>query len=87
MEIRIERRARKFLDKIEKGDGKTFDRISSSIENLPNCLFQRQGDIKQIEGAKGLYRLRVGEIRIIFRPKLPDIIIIEEIEFRGNIYK
>lgn len=46
-------------------------------------------NLKKLEGDwEGYYRLRKGKIRIIFSINTSDkIIIIEKVDFRGNIYK
>ncbi|NMB93943.1 MAG: type II toxin-antitoxin system RelE/ParE family toxin [Flexilinea flocculi] len=88
MEITITNKAQKFMEKIEKSDYKTFDKLSFIIENIPNLILTRQGDIKQLQGQKGFFRLRAGNIRIIFRPdRNANKIVIENIDFRGNEYK
>jgi len=55
-------------------------RIKKGIENLP------MGDVKKLRGHDNLYRLRVGDWRIIFSYADRDIILIEEIETRGDSY-
>ena len=48
-------------------------------------------DVKELKGElKGKYRIRKGKIRIIIEIKQDEVIIqsiVEDIDFRGNIYK
>ena len=86
MKITLTKQAQKFLNKVERSDYKLYCRLKSAVDSIPELLRNRQGDIKQLIGEKGLYRLRVGNVRIIFRPEFPAELIVEEIDFRGNIY-
>lgn len=86
MKITLTKQAQKFLNKVERSDYKLYCRLKSAVDSIPELLRNRQGDIKQLVGEKGLYRLRVGNVRIIFRPEFPAELIVEEIDFRGNIY-
>lgn len=58
-------------------------RIKSGIQKLSTV--PPQGDISKLKGREGLYRLRFGGWRIIFR--LTDIIEIIAILPRGQAYK
>lgn len=62
-----------------KQDKTTRIHIVEAIRKLP------QGDVKKLQGQEG-YRLRVGDYRIIF-DKNGDILYIEKIDGRGQIYK
>ncbi len=47
-------------------------------------------DIKAMKGEKGLYRIRKGNVRIVFRVDENGTVIVvsvNAIDFRGNIYK
>jgi len=70
------KQALKFLQKQEEKNQK---RIISAIESLPS------GDVKKLQGYDK-YRLRVGDYRIIF-DKNGNIILIEKIENRGQVYR
>lgn len=74
--IRYSKQAIKFL---KKQDVPTRKRIVNAIEALPI------GDVKKLQGVDG-YRLRVGDFRVIFNHN-GDIINIERIENRGQVYK
>lgn len=74
--IQYSKQAIKFL---KKQDYNTRNRIVSAINSLPS------GDVKKLQGAKG-YRLRVGDFRVLF-DRDGNIIYIEKIENRGQVYK
>lgn len=62
-------------------DRPTKQRIKTAVEGLPN------GDVKPLKGSKGSYRLRVGDLRIIFSYPAEDTALIEKIKPRGEAYK
>ena len=74
--INSSKQALKFL---KKQDRQTQLRIISAINALP------AGDVIKLQGKAG-YRLRVGDYRVIF-DKNNEILMIEKIENRGQIYK
>ena len=78
--IIFEKAAVKFL---RRQDKPTQERLLRAINNLPNGT-----DIKKLQGYTDLYRLRVGDIRIIYiLNKVLKIINIENINSRGDVYK
>ena len=76
MTINYSKQAIKFLSKQDKS---TRVRIVEAINKLP------QGDVKKLHGQEG-YRLRVGDYRVIFN-KNGDVLYIEKIDNRGQVYK
>lgn len=77
--IIIEKAAQKFLDKQEKD--KRF-RLYKAISKLPNGT-----DIKKLKGSN-LYRLRVGDCRVLYTiDEAIRLIDIENIDNRGDVYK
>ena len=77
--IKIDKEAKKFIDKQPKNQK---ERIYEAISKLPN------GDIKKLKGYKTLYRLRVGDYRILYTFEEDKIIIrVTDINNRGDIYK
>jgi len=78
VKIIIRKPARKF---IESQDLKTRQRISDAIFRLPF-----DGDIKPITGKKNVFRLRVGDIRVIYIYE-NDVVEIADAGYRGDIYK
>lgn len=61
-------------------DSRVKDRIKSGIEKIPF------GDIKKLQGYSTLYRLRIGDYRVIYEI-IDDKIIIDAILPRGAAYK
>ncbi|MCL1986365.1 MAG: type II toxin-antitoxin system RelE/ParE family toxin [Firmicutes bacterium] len=76
METIYSKQADNFL---QTKDDKTFNRIKFAIDKLPN------GDVRKMKGFTNKYRLRVGDIRIIFT--VDNAICIEKIDNRGQVYK
>lgn len=78
MEINYSKAAVKVINSMDR---QTKQRMKAAIEKIPD------GDIKPLQGSKGTYRLRVGGWRILFSYPASDIILIEKIGPRGEIYK
>ena len=77
--ILIKKRAKKFIDKLPKNEKQ---RIVEALEGLP-----LNGDIKKMQNHDGLYRLRVGDYRIIYEIDNGELIIIViDAGNRGEIY-
>lgn len=77
--IIIEKAAQKFLDKQEK---EKRLRLYKAIYKLPNGT-----DIKKLKGSN-LYRLRVGDCRVLYTvDEAIRLIDIENINNRGDVYK
>lgn len=78
-QIIILKRAKKFIDRLPVNDRR---RIVIAIEQLPDGA-----DIKPMKGNPGLYRLRVGDYRIIYTIDNGQLIIyIIDAGNRGQIY-
>lgn len=77
MRIAYEKEAAKH---IQEQDKPTRQRLRTAIEKLPD------GDVKRLQGYKNDYRLRVGNLRVIYSVN-NDIIIIKDILPRGQAYK
>lgn len=82
-EHNISKRAMKFIcsqDKIQQ------KRIFEAIYDLPI-----KGDIKKLAGRKDVFRLRVGDYRILYRltPKGFEVILVDvfDADNRGQVYK
>jgi len=65
--------------RIESFDKPTKQRVKSAIEKLP------LGDVKKLKGYNNEYRLRVGNLRVLFT-YTDDNIIINDILPRGQAY-
>lgn len=77
--IIIQKSAEKFLRKQNK---KMQERLLNAIYNLP-----QGADIKRLQGYN-MYRMRIGNIRILYTVDTAvKIISVEEIDNRGDVYK
>lgn len=78
MEIRYAKAAVKVINGLDRP---TKQRIRSAVERL------LKGDVKPLSGSVRLYRLRVGDWRIVFSYPDGNTVLIEKIAPRGEIYK
>ena len=76
MQIEYKKKAVKYINYCDKD---TKKRLKKAIEKLPF------GDIKRLKELKNEYRLRVGDLRVLFT-KENDIITINDILPRGQAY-
>lgn len=72
----------KFIKRLNKKQTKGIEKALLDIV----ILDLKDYDIKKMKGFKDLYRIRMGEIRIVFRKKKDHGIPID-IAFRNKIYK
>lgn len=77
MRIVYEKNAAKY---IQTQDKPTKHRLKNAIERLPD------GDVAKLQGYVNDYRLRVGNLRVIFSID-EDNIIIKDVSPRGQVYK
>ena len=61
-------------------DQRVKGRVKSGIEKIPD------GDIQKIQGHSRLYRLRVGDYRVLFE-MTADEIYVDDVLPRGQVYK
>lgn len=92
MRVRFHNRAVKFLEKL---DEKEKERVRLKVKSLVSAI-ETQGiipfkelDVKRLEGEwKGFLRMRIGRVRVIFRiEKRDDVLLVYEIDYRGDVYK
>lgn len=73
----------KFIAKQEKANQ---ERIAQELKGL--LVIPPRGDIKPMKGRQGLYRLRIGNYRVLFEIQHSEkVIYIQAVDFRGGIYK
>lgn len=77
MKISYSKQAVKFL---KKQTPSVRERIQAAIRKLP------KGDVIKLSGEQDLYRLRVGDYRVII-DKQGTILYIKRIDNRGQVYK
>ncbi|MFB5269863.1 type II toxin-antitoxin system RelE/ParE family toxin [Paenibacillus enshidis] len=62
------------------------ERIAHGLQGL--LVIPPTGDIKRMKGSIGLYRLRIGALRILFEINHDEkVVYIQAIDSRGGIYK
>lgn len=77
--IILKKKAKKFIDRLPANERR---RVVSAIEELPNGE-----DIKRLKGHEGLFRLRVGNYRIVYTVDNGQLIIyVIDAGNRGQIY-
>jgi mRNA interferase RelE/StbE len=85
VQIAFRRAAEKALDRLPAARRR---QIVSRIERLASDPARRRLDIRPLEGAVGLFRLRVGDYRVLFSiNEAADMVTIELIRGRGDVYK
>ena len=77
MYLKYRKKAVKYIELCDKN---TKQRLKVAIEKLP------LGDVKKLAGTENDYRLRVGDLRVLFSIE-NDTIIINAILPRGQVYK
>lgn len=77
MRIEYSKKAIKYLYSTDKS---TKKRLKEAIEKIP------LGDIRKLQGVEDGYRLRVGDLRVLFSLE-DDIVYIDNILPRGQAYK
>lgn len=77
MQIEYKKKAVKYINLADKP---TKKRLKEAIEKIPF------GDIKKLSGFENEYRLRVGNLRVLFTLE-ENIITINDIDSRGQVYK
>lgn len=78
--IALDRDAAKALRRMGRTDR---ERIVVAMSKLPE-----NGDIRELVGSAGLYRLRVGDWRVIFRVGTEDgVVQVVAVRSRGSAYK
>lgn len=77
MKIEYEKEAAKH---IQAQDKPTRQRLKAAIEQLP------RGDVRKLQGYKNEYRLRVGDLRVLYS-LVDQTIIIKDVLPRGQAYK
>ncbi len=77
MRIEYKKKAVKYIN---SADSATKKRLKNAIEKIPF------GDIRKLSGFENEYRLRVGDMRVLFTVE-DDVITVNKIDSRGQIYK
>lgn len=74
---------------IQRLDRNTKLRVRNSILKLAENPYDTQiNDIRPLKGYKDTYRLRIGDLRVLYKVENQELIILVlEIGSRGDIYK
>ena len=81
MEIKYHKRAVKFINSLPPKERQRIKDVINKLITAPeNC------DIKSLEGYTDIYRLRIGQYRVIYT-KDNVILFIIDVGNRGDIYK
>ena len=74
------KRARKFMEKLPQNEKR---RVVAAIERLPE-----EGDVKPMRGHDNLFRLRVGDYRILYTVDHDALrVLVIDAGNRGDVYK
>jgi mRNA interferase RelE/StbE len=85
VQIVFRRAAEKALDRLPAARRR---QIVGRIERLASASASRNLDVRPLEGGSGLFRLRVGDYRVLFSmSEAADTVTIELIRGRGDVYK
>ena len=79
--MRIPRYSKLAKKNLERLDVSAKKRIRAGINRLPD------GNVKKLQGHDELFRLRIGDWRIVFSYPDAKTILIERISPRGGVYK
>jgi mRNA interferase RelE/StbE len=74
------KKAKKYIGRLE---GKHRNRIKKAVKTFYE---EGSGDVSRLKGFKDIYRLRVGDFRILFTYEDKNIYIVD-VNIRGDIYK
>ena len=89
--IKIHRDAKKFWGKLDENNkNKILNKLKELIDNLEKGIINwRILKMKKLKGKlNGLYRIRVGNIRIIFEINTKEkVIYVTHIHYRSKVYK
>lgn len=78
-QIIVRKKAKKFIDKLPRNEK---IRVAKAIQMLP-----KGEDIKKLKGYSDLWRLRVGDYRIIYKVDNGELIVIViDVGNRGEVY-
>ena len=80
MEVELHRDAEKYLDRLPEPWKSQIDDALDDLEKEPP-----EGDIRPYEGNPGIWRLKMGKYRVLFKVET-DRIFVTHIEPRGQVY-
>ena len=83
-EVRLSRRARRYYERVDADTARRLGRCFEALSKDP----YGGGDIKPLKGMKGVYRFRVGDLRVIYEVEVDKRVVkVYSILPRGEAYK
>jgi len=83
-EVRLSRRALKYYNRVDSSSARRLNQCLQSLESNPFG----GGDIKPLEGMRGVYRFRAGNLRVVYEVDVPERLVkVSAILPRGEAYK
>jgi mRNA interferase RelE/StbE len=80
MQVFLHHKAKKYFDRLNRTDREQIKEALQDLEKEPP-----EGDIRPYEGNPGIWRLKVGGYRVLYKIE-NDIILATHIEPRGQAY-
>jgi mRNA interferase RelE/StbE len=80
MEVFVHHIPAKYIDRLNEPDKSRLENAIDRLEKEPP-----EGDIKPFSGQEGMFRLKIGGYRILFRYRKNDILV-THIDPRGQVY-
>ena len=82
-EVRLSRRANRYYQRVDQATARRLDRCFEELSINPFG----PNDVRPIRGRRGLYRFRIGDLRVLFTvDEGEQIVTIPAIGPRGDIY-
>jgi mRNA interferase RelE/StbE len=83
-EVRLSHRARRYYDRVSADTARRLNRCFEALAKDPLA----GGDIRRVQGMSGVYRFRVGNLRVIYEVDTKQRIVkVSAILPRGEAYK
>jgi mRNA interferase RelE/StbE len=83
-EVRLSHRARRYYDRVSADTARRLNRCFEALVKDPLA----GGDIRRVQGTSGVYRFRVGNLRVIYEVDTRQRIVkVSAILPRGEAYK
>lgn len=83
-EVRLSRRALRYYNRVDASTARRLNKCFQSLEGNPFG----GGDIKPLEGMRGVYRFRVGNLRVVYEVDIPQRVVrVNTILPRGEAYR
>ncbi len=84
--VLLSKKAYKFLGEVDSEPGLRILREVTDLQNFPFLTMPH--DLAKLKGRENYYRLRVGDVRVIFKIDKPaKTIYVEKIGYREAIYE